>query len=480
MIVDRRLSFFGMDPFSDVFERDGRILRVGIDVELSRSLLSDDGVRRLMQEGTLVDTKLIKDGLDGPLLEHRRIAPFTFPGEWSFSMLRDAALATLHVRDVLARGGFDLKDAHSYNIGFDGCRPVFIDFASIVRADPRYREWRAGAEYVDAFLRILRIWSRTSRGTALAFLNAVWARADDEALIFSGRIAHRLRSRARRAYGKALIASAMTPAARRRALEGQFAGGAKRSLARLMLAGLGAVQQVSGHPFSTAALRRRTLGISPPVSSTMWASYQENMDLHRELTPRFRRIIEIVDRLKVRDAFEVAGNQGALAEALVERGVLGAVTCSDYDEHAIDAMYLRLKSRSRTGITPLLYNVMMPDPIRCDEGRRLVGDVVIALALTHHLLLAQGYRLDAVLERIAAHGRRFMIIEYMPKGLWDGTSGPAVPDWYSREWFAAGLANFGRIVLSEQLEENRIMFLVELDGKRARSAARGTIETVPA
>jgi hypothetical protein len=156
------------------------------------------------------------------------------------------------------------------------------------------------------------------------------------------------------------------------------------------------------------------------------------------------------------------------------------VTCSDYDEHAIDAMYLRLKSRSRTGITPLLYNVMMPDPIRCDEGRRLVGDVVIALALTHHLLLAQGYRLDAVLERIAAHGRRFMIIEYMPKGLWDGTSGPAVPDWYSREWFAAGLANFGRIVLSEQLEENRIMFLVELDGKRARSAARGTIETVPA
>ena len=80
-------------------------------------------------------------------------------------MLRDAALTTLHVRESLSSGGFDLKDSHSYNVGFDGCRPVFIDFGSIIRADPRYATWRAGAEYVDAFLRILRIWSRTNRTT---------------------------------------------------------------------------------------------------------------------------------------------------------------------------------------------------------------------------------------------------------------------------------------------------------------------------
>lgn len=476
MSAARRLSFFGMDPTSTVFERQGRILRSGIDKDLARALLEDPGVRSLIEQGVLVPTQLVDDDPLHPMLEHRRIVPFTFPGEWSFSMLRDAALATLQVRETLARGGFDLKDAHAYNVGFDDCRPVFIDFASIVRADPRYRTWRAGAEYRDAFLRILRIWSRTNRKTALAFLNAVWARPDDEALVFHGPFAHRLRSRARGAYAKALIATAMTPDARRKALCDQPFSPTKRHAARLLLAGLEAVQRVTGHPFSTLQLRRETLAIRPPVDVSMWAAYQENMSLHRALTPRFERIIEIVARLGVSDAFEVAGNQGALSEALVKRGAVRSVVCSDYDEYAIDALYRRLRAAGTSGITPLLYNVMMPDPIRGDPGREMKGDVVIALALTHHLLLTQGYRIDAVLERIAAHGRRYMIIEFMPKGLWDGVVGVEPPAWYQRQWFADSLTRIGRIVLSEQLEENRVVFLVEIDPHRRDGAGMETME----
>lgn len=465
---DRRLSFFGMDPLSQVFERDGRILRAGADLDLSRSVLADPGVRDLIREGILVKTRLIETEPDGPLLEHERVAPFTFPGEWSFSMLRDAGLATLHAREILFRSGFDLKDAHSYNIAFDGCSPLLIDFASISRADPRYARWRAGAEYLDAFVRILRIWSRANRAAALGFLNGVWARPDDEALILSGRAAHRMRSRIRRAYGNALIATAMTPSACRRALEQRGFRGAKRSLARVLLQGLSSAQRLSGHPFSTEALRKRTMNIPAPVGATMWADYQDRMSLHKQLSPRFRRIIDIVASLNVRDVFEVAGNQGALAEALIDARVADRVICSDYDEHAVDALYLRLKAKGTAGVTPLLHNVMMPDPIRCGDGRVLSGDVVIALALTHHLLLAQHYRLDAVVERIASLGRRYMIIEFMPRGLWDGTSGPPVPEWYSREWFEARLTQVGRIVLSEQLEENRVVFLVALDRNHAR------------
>ena len=121
-----------------------------------------------------------------------------------------------------------------------------------------------------------------------------------------------------------------------------------------------------------------------------------------------------------------------------------------------------MKAKCRVGITPLVHNVMMPDPIRCHRVRELAGDVVIALALTHHLLLTQGYQLDAILERIVAHGRRYMIIEFMPKGLWYRGSGRPVPSWYTQEWFAAGLLRVGRILLSEKLEENRVVFLVEI------------------
>lgn len=462
MSRDQRLSFFGKDPRSTVFARDGRILRSGIDVALTRALLADPGVRHLMEQGDLVATRLIEDAPDGPLLEHERIAPFTFPGEWSFTMLQDAALTTLRVQDALAARGYGLKDAHAYNVSFDGSRPVFIDFGSIDRADPRYRTWRAGEEYRDAFLRILRIWSRTHRTTALAFLNSVWARPDDEALIRRGRFGHRLGSRVRRAYGKALIATAMTPQERALALQKMAFSGAKRTLAQGLLAGLDATQSLTGHPFAPARLRRATESIVPPVGATAWASYQQDLSLHRELTPRFRRIVDLVAGLQARDAFEVAGNQGALSQALLEAGAVQHVVCSDYDEHAIDALYRRIRASRRRDLTPLVRNVMMPDPIRGESTRELKADVVLALALTHHLLLTQGYMLDAVIERIAAHSRRHLLIEFMPRGLWDGTSGPPVPSWYTARWFAEGLQRYGRVQLQEQLEENRVLFVVEL------------------
>ena len=143
------------------FVRDGRTLRTGIDVALTRSVLAYSGARELIANGLLIDARLTDEGeASGAFLEHHRVTPFTYPGEWSFSMLRDAALTTLQVCETLARGGFELKNAHSYNVTFDGCRPVFIDFASIDRLNPRYVAWRAGAEYLDAFVRILRIWSR--------------------------------------------------------------------------------------------------------------------------------------------------------------------------------------------------------------------------------------------------------------------------------------------------------------------------------
>jgi hypothetical protein len=472
MQPDVQLSFFGMDPRSTVLMRDGRILRTGIDVELTRAILADPGARQLIASGSLVDTRIVDEDAESAVLEHRRITPFTYPGEWSFSMLRDAALATLQVRETLSRGGFDLKDAHAYNVTFDGCRPVFIDFASIDRLDPRYASWRAGAEYLDAFVRILRIWSRTNRTCALAFLNAVWARADDEALIFSGPTQHRLRSRVRRAYGKAMVATGMTPEARSAALDKAGLVGVKRAVAGPILAALGGLQNLTGHPFSMDRLRRATSKIAPPADATMWASYQEDLSLHSDLTPRFKRIIEMVAGLGAKDAFEVAGNQGALSEALLEHGAVSSVICSDYDEHAVDALYLRMKARGTQGITPLVRNVMMPDPIRSHGGREIAGDVVIALALTHHLLLTQCYRLDAVFERIAAHGHRHMIIEFMPKGLWYQGSGQPVPSWYTEAWFLSGLSRIGKILLREQLEENRIVFLVELGATTGTGAFR--------
>lgn len=460
------LSFFGIDPRSTVLLRDGRIFRTGVDLELTRAALASDPVRSLVAEGSLVGTRIVEESPAEAMLEHPRITPFLYPGEWSFSMFRDAGLLTLRVQESLSTAGLELKDAHSYNVSFAGCRPVYIDFASIARTDGRYRFWRAGAEYTDAFLRILRIWSRTSRTCALSYVNSVWARREDEALVRHGRTFHKVRQRLGRAYDKALIGTAMMPEARAAAAAKAGMTEFKRDLALPMLRVLESMQRFGAHPFDVSRLRKLTNSIAAPVGATMWASYHQDLGLHAASTPRFERIIELVARSGASSVFEVGGNQGALAEALVRRNIVQSVVCSDADEHAIDRLYRRISAAGIERIVPLVRNVMMPDPIRCDQARQLQGDVVVALALTHHLLLTQNFRLDAVLGRIAAYGREYMIIEFMPKGLWYRGAGQPVPSWYTQEWFAEGLRAIGSIELVEQIEENRVVFMVKLSSQR--------------
>ena len=57
--------------------------------------------------------------------------PFvSYPYEWCFSQLKDAALATLEIQKIALQFGMVLKDASAFNILFIGCRPVFIDSLS--------------------------------------------------------------------------------------------------------------------------------------------------------------------------------------------------------------------------------------------------------------------------------------------------------------------------------------------------------------
>lgn len=84
MTGDERLSFFGIDPRSTVSLREGRIVRTGVDLQLSRAILANEAARELMASGHLVDTRVIDESTTGPVLEHRRIVPFTYPGSGRF------------------------------------------------------------------------------------------------------------------------------------------------------------------------------------------------------------------------------------------------------------------------------------------------------------------------------------------------------------------------------------------------------------
>lgn len=84
-------------------------------------------------------------------LKHPKLPVVSYPYEWAFGMLKDAALLQLELlRDALAEGMI-LKDASPYNVQWVGSRPLFIDLPSFTRLDPG-EPWVGYRQFCQLFL----------------------------------------------------------------------------------------------------------------------------------------------------------------------------------------------------------------------------------------------------------------------------------------------------------------------------------------
>jgi hypothetical protein len=129
------------DRGSRVCTRDGRVFRL-LGEQGSRdwrTLATAPLFEALMREGRLVGTTETDDPAEfadlldsrvAAVLEHEVIPFVSYPYEWTFGMLRDAALLQL---ELVRRGlpaGMILKDASPYNVQWRGAQPTFADIGS--------------------------------------------------------------------------------------------------------------------------------------------------------------------------------------------------------------------------------------------------------------------------------------------------------------------------------------------------------------
>ena len=120
------------DPESRVFYSGGDVFRA-----LSPDGLSD--FEALEQSGLLDDERVVHtERADGSadasgllvhepaaVLRHDRIPFVSYPYEWTFSMLKDAALVQLDLLLAALERDLVLKDSTPYNMQFRGARPTF-------------------------------------------------------------------------------------------------------------------------------------------------------------------------------------------------------------------------------------------------------------------------------------------------------------------------------------------------------------------
>ena len=367
----------------------------------------------LIEKGLLIPHDDVKTS-DIPYTEncHRIILPkqipyISYPYEWSFSQLKDAAILTLKVQAQSLKYGFSLKDASSYNVQFIGNELKFIDTLSF---EP-YKEgepWIAYRQFCQHFLAPLALMAYVDADLAKLLSNYI----DGIPLSLASKL---LPNRTRLNYGlqihlhlHAKIQKAYSDSANPAESTAE-----KKTKAKLTLNGQRAI-------IEDLASVINKLEWKPP--KTEWGDYYANTNYDdqsflkkRELVSRL--IQDIPDKLNI--VQDLGANTGEFSR--IASDYCNTVISQDIDPVAVERNYLRSKSEPTNNILPLVQNLITPSPAigwankeRDSFVQRVRCDALLALALIHHLTISNNTPLSHVAE-LFSQITNWLVIEFIPK-----------------------------------------------------------------
>lgn len=148
------------DRDGTVFYRGGRVFRTlsGDAVANWQKLQKTAFFESARKDSRITDTWDVdpeeagwpaEDGVS--IVEHARIPFISYPYEWTFGMLKDAALLHLELMRGALASGMILKDATPYNVQWQGVHPVFIDIPSFETLKPG-EPWVGYRQFCELFL----------------------------------------------------------------------------------------------------------------------------------------------------------------------------------------------------------------------------------------------------------------------------------------------------------------------------------------
>lgn len=470
---------FCADPHSEIIFYNSRVLRkiYPESEKLVKGLMDSGLIQELIKKGLLISTKYCNDlYMDGCniLLEHKKVEHVTYPSEWTFHMLKDAANLVLEINKIAIRYGYELRDPHPYNILFVGCSPVYIDFGSFFKIDGSSFWWNGEKKIQKSYEFPLYVWSKRNMPYVAMKLNEQICSAipNDEKFrllhpycpIFIYELLELYYKIISRVY-------AMIYSNEENEIYGK--SNIKKWFYRLKRYDL--FQKDPEAAKHMAYIKKRWLKRIVVMQhriqrlenkdSYRWSRYQEEYFDSKGIVQkndRFRRIAEFVKEIGVETVLEIGGNAGAISQYLLENKVIRFAICTDYDKTAVDLCYQRCKRNHnlKKKILPCILNILSEEETAIQtRADRLKCEMLVALALTHHLLLAQKCKLQYLVDIFSLYTTKYLLVEFMPLGLWDGKNKADVPEWYNLDWFCEGLNRKFYIDKIEQLEKNRILIL---------------------
>ena len=401
------------DPDTRVFHHDGAVFRALSERALAdwQRLADTRFYQQLERQGRLIGTRRVahRDKLPDlspqwtAVLEHERLPMVSYPYEWSFSMLKDAALLQLDLTLAALDESMILKDATPFNVQWVGSRPTFIDIGSFTAYEPG-DPWAGYRQFCETFLYPLFL---------QAYRNVPfhpWLRGR-----LDGMSAEECRSflSSRDYLRPGVLTHVYLQAMAQTRYEDSNADVKKE----LHAAGFGAGLIKN----NVSRLRRTVHGLHWRPARSTWSDYQrthtyDEADLERKTD----FLGHVLRSRRWSLVWDIGCNTGVYSRLAADNAEY--VLALDADPVVIESLYQELRHETHANILPLVGDVADPSPglgWRGRERQTLVDrgdpDLLVCLALVHHVVIGRNVPLADFIAWLAEFDAD-VVLEFVDRG----------------------------------------------------------------
>jgi hypothetical protein len=431
------------DPAGQVIIENGTVLRQLNSVYMAeyRYLMSSGLYGELAGKGLLIPHTEMKAQGNVTTIIPERVKFISYPYEWCFSMLKEAALSTLEINRIALSHNMLLKDASAYNMQWHSGKMTLIDTLSFMRYDGS-EPWVAYRQFIEHFLvPLLLMKHRDASLVKLLEVHLGGIPVNLAVKLLPGWL------RLKPSLMMHLYAQNFAPSGKRVWHDVKMP---RHNLEALLDSLEGLV---------------RGLGYKP---KSEWSGYESCSYTQKAYNNKYMIVGKILEGIPGNTLCDIGANVGDYSN-LASADYDFVVIAVDRDHDCVEYML-----KTHYGFLGLVADITNPSPAIGWESKerkslldRLQVDTIMALALIHHLCIGNNTPVGRVASMLAGHCKN-LIIEFVP--LEDPkaqllASGRVFPP-YTRELFEVEFGKHFDIVNRADIEDSlRSIYLMRRDGR---------------